>query len=95
MTSRVTLARGIEALESTPSKARPIKIVGGLNDDLINQQSRATVTSPSGHMTVHVRSPVESAASFLARMGKLPGTLTLGGLPPLPGTSIVSTEDPT
>lgn len=92
MTSRVTLAKRLDALEAAPSKARPLRIVGGLTLDLLAQGSRATVTSPSGHMSVYERAQNESFAAFLTRLNSVPGTLTLGGMPPLPGTSLVSTE---
>ncbi|SED42133.1 hypothetical protein SAMN05444161_3169 [Rhizobiales bacterium GAS191] len=91
MTARITLARRIESLEATPSKARPLRIRGGLPDVLL-QQNRATIISSAGHMSSHERLPTESLQSFLTRLSKLPGTLCLGGLPPLPGTSIIKGE---
>ncbi|SEE38218.1 hypothetical protein SAMN05444161_5596 [Rhizobiales bacterium GAS191] len=89
MTKQVTLTRRIEALESTPSKARPLRIRGGLSHDALLQQNRATIITKAGHMSSHERMPMESFATFLTRLSRLPGTLCLGGLPPLPGTSII------
>ncbi|SED74132.1 hypothetical protein SAMN05444161_3890 [Rhizobiales bacterium GAS191] len=90
---QVTLSRRIDQLEAVPSKARPLRIRGGLRGDLLSQQSRATIITKAGHMSSHERDATESLSVFLLRLSKLPGTLSLGGLPPLPGTQFVNPGD--
>jgi hypothetical protein len=88
--SRIALNNRITALEQAPTLAKPLRIIGGLPFDP-GLWWRATARLPTGHLATFERSETESLPTFLSRLRReAPGAVvTLGGLPPLPGCSVL------
>jgi hypothetical protein len=88
--SRVALLNRVKSLEEQRIiTAALLFIRGGLpNESLV--PDRATIVTRNGDLTTHYRFPTESLPLFLSRLSTHnPTTITLGGLPALPGTSVI------
>jgi hypothetical protein len=85
VTAKLALFRRVTVLENLPTAQKPMRIMGGLPGDFA-QPYRATVRLPTGHIFLLQRKPTESINSFLHRIGTPGAVVTLGGLPPLPGS---------